>query len=182
MRLYSLPKQIVFTFNPNDVKIQSVLVDVLANNALSSVVLEFNDIELNMEQALTVDIAETFGANDIAIYPLFLNYFKFNISADTEKKEHVIDIKSLQLIYDEVIVEIEDVIDMNDLVVYPSPATDYIVVEGREGEDVKVYDLDGRCLRQFVMHNTKSVIDVSSLPAGTYIIKSNVESCKVIIK
>ncbi|MBR6520585.1 MAG: phosphodiester glycosidase family protein [Paludibacteraceae bacterium] len=182
MRLYSLPKQIVFTFNPNDVKIQSVLVDVLANNALSSVVLEFNDIELNMEQALIVDIAETFGANDIAIYPLFLNYFKFNISADTEKKEHVIDIKSLQLIYDEVIVEIEDVIDMNDLVVYPSPATDYIVVEGREGEDVKVYDLDGRCLRQFVMHNTKSVIDVSSLPVGTYIIKSNAASCKMIIK
>ena len=78
--------------------------------------------------------------------------------------------------------EIEDVTAMNDLVVYPSPATDYIVVEGRDGDEICVYDLEGRCLRQFVMHNTKSVIDVSSLPAGTYIIKSNATSCKVIIK
>ena len=182
MRLYSLPKQIAFTFNSNDVIFQSVLVDVLANNALSSTVLEFNNIESNKEQTLTIDIAETFDANDIAIYPLLLNYIKFNISADIEKKDHVIDIKSLKLIYDEVIVEIEDVTAMNDLVVYPSPATDYIVVEGRDGDEICVYDLEGRCLRQFVMHNTKSVIDVSSLPVGTYIIKSNATSCKVIIK
>jgi hypothetical protein len=88
----------------------------------------------------------------------------------------------LQLIYDEIIVEIDDVTAMNDLIVYPNPATDYIVVEGKEGEVVRVYDLEGKTLHQCTMHNAQCTIDVSSFSAGTYIIKSNTASCKVIIK
>ena len=182
LRLYSLPKEIAFTFNPNDAKFQSILIDVLANNALSSTTLEFANIESNKEQTLTIDVAESFAANDIAIYPLMLNYIKFNISTEIEKKDHVVDIKSLQLIYDEIIIEIEDVTAMNDLVVYPNPATDYIVVEGKEGDEVSVYDLEGKCVTQFTIRNSQSIIDTSSLSAGTYIVKSNNASCKVIIK
>ena len=182
LRLYSLPKEIAFTFNPNDAKFQSILIDVLANNALSSTTLEFANIESNKEQTLTIDVAETFAANDIAIYPLMLNYIKFNISTDIEKKDHVVDIKSLQLIYDEIIVEIENVTAMNDLIVYPNPATDYIVVEGKEGDVVRVYDLDGKCITQCTIHSAQCTIDASNWATGSYIIKSNTASCKVIVK
>jgi hypothetical protein len=97
--------------------------------------------------------------------------------------DHVVDIKSLQLIYgDDFIVEIEDITRANQLMVYPNPATDYMVIEGVEGEEVCIYNLEGQCLGQFTMYNAKCTIDASVLPAGTYIVKSGSASCKVIIK
>jgi hypothetical protein len=96
--------------------------------------------------------------------------------------DHVVDIKNLQFIYDEMIVEIEDVVNNQFLMVYPNPATDYIVVEGVEGEEVRIYNLEGQCLGQFTMHNAKCTIDASKLASGTYVVKSASASCKVIIK
>ena len=97
--------------------------------------------------------------------------------------DHVVDIKSLQLIYDEdLIVEIEDVTRANQLMVYPNPASDYIVVEGAEGDVVHVYDLEGRVVKECTMQNAKCTIDASILSAGTYIVKCGGASCKVIIK
>ena len=88
-----------------------------------------------------------------------------------------------KLIYDEdFIVEIEDITRANQLMVYPNPATDYLVVEGTEGDVVKVYDLEGKVLSQFIIHNAKFIINTSSWATGTYIIKSTSASCKVIIK
>ena len=66
--------------------------------------------------------------------------------------------------------------------VYPNPATDYIVVESNIGEEVKIYDLDGRLVKESTMHNAQCIIDASILTAGTYIVKSGSASCKVIIK
>ena len=182
-RLYSLPKKLVFTINPNDVSLENILFAFKANNENTSIVKEFVGIEKNKEQSLSVDFSELYNIADIATYPIVLDYIKFNIATDIEKKDHVIDIKSLQLIYDEnFVVEIEDVTKMNALIVYPNPARDYIVVEGNIGEEVRVYDLDGKVLSQFIIHNSKFIINTSSWAAGTYIIKSNTASCKVIIK
>ena len=183
MRLYSLPKAISFTFNPNTAKFGSLMFAVKANNEPITTYVEFNDIEAEKEQTITLNFADALATpNDIAIYPLLLEYIKFNISTEIEKMDHVVDIKSLQFIYDEIIVEIEDVVNNQALMVYPNPATDYIVVEGVEGEEVRFYNLDGQCLGQFRIHNAKCTIDASVLPAGTYIVKSGSASCKVIIK
>jgi hypothetical protein len=112
-----------------------------------------------------------------------LSYIKFNINTSIEKAYHEVDIKSLQLIYDnDFVVEIDDITKANGLIVYPNPATDYIVIEGNVGEEVRIYDLEGKCINQFIINNAKCIIDASSLSAGTYIIKSNSTSCKIIIK
>jgi hypothetical protein len=112
-----------------------------------------------------------------------LDYIKFNISTEIEKMDHIVDIKALQLIYDEdFIVEIEDITRANQLMVYPNPANDYFVVEGIVGEDVRIYDLDGQCIGQFTMQDSQLTIDASKFVAGTYIVKSASVSCKVIIK
>jgi hypothetical protein len=184
MRLYSLPKAISFTFNPNTAKFSSVMFAVKANNEPLATYVELTDIKEAQEQTMTLNFADVLAIpNDIAIYPLVLEYIKFNISTEIEKMDHVVDIMKLQLIYDEdFIVEIEDITRANQLMVYPNPATDYIVVEGVEGEEVRIYNLDGQCLGQFTMHNAKCTIDASVLPAGTYIVKSASASCKVIIK
>ena len=183
LRLYSLPKKVAFTFNPNEALFDNVTISVKANNANRAIFVEYLDVKQNKEQTFMIDLVDVMGDDDIAIYPLVLSSIKFNINTDMEKKNHVVDIKSLQLIYDEnFVVEIDDITKANELIVYPNPAKDYIIVEGKEGDEVRVYDLDGKVLSQFIIHNSKFIINTSSWNVGTYIIKSNSASCKVIIK
>jgi hypothetical protein len=184
MRIYSLPKKIAFTFNPNDALFSDVTFEIKANNERTSTSVKFDDIVPNKEQTLVVDLAKVFNVNDMIIYPLTLSYIKFNINTSIEKIDHVVDIKSLQLSYDnDFVVEIDDITKANDLIVYPNPATDYIVVEGNIGEEVRIYDLEGRVvIKECTMHNAQCIIDASVLTAGTYIVKSGSASCTVIIK
>ena len=49
-------------------------------------------------------------------------------------------------------------------------------------KNVKIYDLEGRVVKECTMHNAQCTIDASILTAGTYIVKSGSASCKVIIK
>lgn len=178
-RFYSLPKQMEFAFNPNDALFTNMLFSVHANNAREAKVIEFTDIKPNTDQVLTIDFNAELGADkDIAVYPIMLNYIKFNISTDIEKKDHVVDIKSLRLIYDEIIVEIEDITTMNKLIIYPNPATDCIIVEGKESEMVRIYDIRGMLLLESNQNN----INIEHLQSGTYIVKCGAVSRKLIIK
>ena len=183
MRLYSLPKAISLTFNPNKAMFSGVMFAVKANNEPLTTYVEINNIEAEKEQTITLNFADALATpDDIAIYPLVLEYIKFNISTEIEKIDHVVDIKNLQLIYDEVIVEIEDVLNNQTLMVYPNPASDYFIVKGVVGEDISIYNLEGQCIYQCVMSDARCSIDASKFVAGTYIVRSNSSSCKVIIK
>ena len=184
MRLYSLPKAISLTLNTNTAKFSSIMFAVKANNEPTTTYVEKNNIQSGVDQTIELEFADVLNtATDISTYPLVLDYIKFNISTEIEKMDHVVDIKALQWIYDEdFIVEIEDITRANQLMVYPNPASDYIVVEGVEGDVVRVYDLEGRVVKECIMHNAKYTIDASVLSAGTYIVKSGGASCKVIIK
>ena len=183
MRIYSLPKKIAFTFNPNDALFSNVIFEIKPNNERTATSVTFNNIESDKDQTLVVDLATVFNAKDIAIYPLELSYIKFNINTAIEKKAHVVDIKSLQLIYDNnVVVEYDDFSVINELLVYPNPAKDYIVVEGVEGEIVCIYDLEGRMVKKCTMHNAQCTIDTSMLSSGTYIVRQGSASCKIVIK
>ena len=183
MPLYSLPKQMEFTFNPNAAKFSSVMFAFTPNNEVQTTIKEFTEIFDNKDQTLTIDFDSILAnPNDIAIYPLVLNYIKFNISAEIEAQSHVVDIKTLRLIYENIIVDIEDVTMSNSLMVYPNPTSDYIVVEGVVGDEVRIYDLDGRCVYQGIMRDAQHTIDASQFAPSTYIVKSNSASCKVIIK
>ena len=183
MRLYSLPKAISLTFNPNTAKFSGIMFAVKANNDPLITYVELGNIEADKEQTLTLEFADILKTpKDISIYPLILEYIKFNISTEIEKMDHVVDIKALQLIYDEIVVEIENIVTNRGLVVYPNPASDYIVVEGREGEFVSIYDLSGKCVYQSTMKGAQCTIDSSVLSAGTYVVKCGSASCKIIVK
>ena len=182
MRIYSLPKKIAFTFNPNEALFSDVILEIKANNAKTATSVVFDNITPNKEQTLVVDLDKVFG-DDIAIYPLVLSYIKFNINTSIEKIDHEVDIKSLQLIYDNnVVVEYDNFSVIDKLVVYPNPATDYFIIEGNIGDEVRIYNLDGICVSRWAMNSAQCIIDASVLSAGTYIVKSGESSCKVIIK
>ena len=184
MRLYSLPKAISLTLNTNTAKFSSIMFAVKANNEPTTTYVEKNNIQSGVDQTIELEFADVLNtATDISTYPLVLDYIKFNISTEIEKMDHVVDIKALQLIYDEdLIVEIDDITTANELIVYPNPTSDYIVVEGIVGEEVFIYSLEGQCVYQSTMHNAKCTIDASGFLAGTYIVKLGSASCKVIIK
>lgn len=178
MRIYSLPKKIAFTFNPNVALFSDVILEIKANNAKTATSVKFDNIIPNKEQTLVVDLDNVFS-DDIAIYPLVLSYIKFNINTSIEKIDHVVDIKSLQLIYDNnVVVEYDDFSVMDKLAVYPNPATDYLIVEHFSDELVQIYDING----MLMLESNQKIINVESLSSGTYIVKSGNVFCKVIIK
>ena len=183
LRLYSLPKSIALTFNPNTALFSSIMFAVKANNELLTTYVEKGDIQPRVEQTVELSFDDVLAsAGDIAMYPLTLDYIKFNISTEIEKMDHIVDIKSLQLIYDEIIVEIDDVTNSTDLLVYPNPASEYIVIEGSVGQFVSIYDLNGKCIYQNVMHDARCMVDSSMLSEGTYVVKCGSTSCKVIVK
>ena len=183
MRLYSLPKAISLTFNTNTAKFSSVMFAVKANNEPTTTYVEKEGIQSGVEQTIELEFADVLNTStDISTYPLVLDYIKFNISTEIEKMDHVVDIKALQLIYDEIIVELEDVVTNNGLVVYPNPASDYIVVEGDLGDIVSIFDLSGRCVYQSTMQGARCSIDSSVLSSGTYVVKCGSASCKIIVK
>ena len=76
----------------------------------------------------------------------------------------------------------DNMLNATDMMIYPNPTSDYIVVEGIVGEEVFIYSLEGQCVYQSTMHNAKCTIDASGFLAGTYIVKLGSASCKVIIK
>lgn len=63
---------------------------------------------------------------------------------------------------------------------YPNPAHEYIYVEGKENEALRIYDLQGR-----IMHSSNSSgplqIPVQSWPEGMYILQSGTKTGKVMV-
>ncbi|MEI6854090.1 MAG: T9SS type A sorting domain-containing protein [Bacteroidota bacterium] len=72
---------------------------------------------------------------------------------------------------------IEDYASGNDWVnVYPNPATDYINVEMPDGNHfaetlISVYDIQGKLLRKQALNKANTVINISDLSKGFYLIK-----------
>ena len=56
--------------------------------------------------------------------------------------------------------------------VYPNPATDHIVVENLAGGEISILNLNGVVIIKQEVANDKTIIDVSRLPDGVYILKT----------
>jgi len=57
------------------------------------------------------------------------------------------------------------------IVIYPNPASHYIVIENASSALVEIYNIYGSLILQKQNDNNVSSIDVSSLPEGNYIVK-----------
>ena len=64
----------------------------------------------------------------------------------------------------------------NTVKVYPNPAKNIVIIEaGTEIKSVQLYDVQGRLLQSLSAEGTGTVIDISSKPAGIYLMKINTE-------
>ena len=60
-----------------------------------------------------------------------------------------------------------------DLVIFPNPAREQVTIQRKNTETVRVVLLavDGTVVRDFLMQDESTVIEVNALPAGTYLLK-----------
>ncbi|XWW46372.1 T9SS type A sorting domain-containing protein [Fibrella sp. USSR17] len=68
-----------------------------------------------------------------------------------------------------------------DLRLYPNPARHHVTVETRQRGNVALIDAQGRVIRQFVNISAPLVIDISTLPAGLYVVRTGGMSKQLII-
>ncbi|MCQ2263625.1 MAG: T9SS type A sorting domain-containing protein [Bacteroidales bacterium] len=72
---------------------------------------------------------------------------------------------------------------LNTISVYPNPVTDFVTVSNVSNEQIAVYDFNGRQVNTEIRYeNANAIIDFKSLCAGTYFIRMDGRSAKVIKK
>ena len=75
-------------------------------------------------------------------------------------------------------------VDVADLRVYPNPATDYVQVEGaKAGASIALYSLEGIRLLAAEANEAGAVeLDLTTLPAGNYVVKAGGKHLKLSVK
>ena len=74
--------------------------------------------------------------------------------------------------------------DATRLRVYPNPTAETLVVEGLPAEDgqVRLYDQQGQLVKTGAADAARTTLDVSDLPAGTYLLLCEGGAFKVIVQ
>ncbi|MDO5614815.1 MAG: T9SS type A sorting domain-containing protein [Cruoricaptor ignavus] len=75
--------------------------------------------------------------------------------------------------------QIEELIEKQDLKIYPNPVENYCYVEiglNFEQAEISIYDMSGRLLQNLKIKNTVTKLDTSKLPQGIYIITAKTET------
>ena len=72
-----------------------------------------------------------------------------------------------------IVTNIQDTTDLNQLSVFPNPATDMLNIysAGSNLRQVEIYDLSGSLIKQFNVITDKIQVPVSDLKSGMYIVK-----------
>lgn len=71
----------------------------------------------------------------------------------------------------------------NDLKVWPNPATDQLWINSPnlKNEELRIFDLNGRLVKQIEIRNGEQSIDVRSLEPGMYFMSTNTQRARVIV-
>ena len=73
-------------------------------------------------------------------------------------------------------------VEESSLKVYPNPASSNVTIERTKGSSwISIYDLKGVEVRRARFEDSKLTLDVSDLPSGIYIVKTEEGSTRLII-
>lgn len=75
---------------------------------------------------------------------------------------------------------IEDVQSATTCRVYPNPTQDRLVIENAQGEKVYIFDINGRLLQTANLQDGNTILNVSPLPQGEYLLLLNTQTVKFI--
>ena len=72
---------------------------------------------------------------------------------------------------------VEEMVD--EVLVYPNPAKSVLTIVGKEINQIRVYDVLGRCLIQKNAASDETTIDVNDLASGIYLLQMNCNSVRI---
>lgn len=104
INLYSLPKALKIVFNPHELPLNKIVLDLLPNNQSYAVIKEFSDIKANEDNEIYLPVSDIVtDPNDMAIWPLQFNSLKFTLNASGHSvgTEYTFELKEFTLIYDD---------------------------------------------------------------------------------
>ena len=89
---------------------------------------------------------------------------------------HSYNVLEVKKIYFQSTVSLNEITSKQMAFVYPNPANDNIRIIGVENQDVEIFSTDGKLFMK-ARYNGKS-LDISSLPKGLYLLKTNGQTLK----
>jgi type IX secretion system substrate protein len=159
----------MITITGNDNEWTSGVTDVLFKyHDDNSIFFEASQINVSNDNMLSVDI-------DI---PVSTDIGNYDVYVDDLMLENGFVVDIIDAIGDDLLT--------NSISVYPNPALNYAEVSAPVGASYMVLDISGKMMKQSVMIDDKSVIDVSGYNTGLYFIQiahlGNIHTKKLIVK
>ena len=74
---------------------------------------------------------------------------------------------------------------INNLKIYPNPATSYInITSDREEEsEIKIFDMTGRCVKNIIVNDLRNVtVNIDDLEKGIYVINIKGNNRKLVVE
>lgn len=99
-RLFSAPNDFRFCFTPQGDLVESVSIGLRANNAASNTIYSTKDITPDTPVTINIPLDSLFGVhNDLAIYPVTVEFITLAFNTKAEKKQYNIPISGIYLTY-----------------------------------------------------------------------------------
>lgn len=180
INLYSLPKALKIVFNPHELPLNKIVLDLLPNNQSYAVIKEFSDIKANEDNEIYLPVSDIVtDPNDMAIWPLQFNSLKFTLNASGHSvgTEYTFELKEFTLIYDDQGVGLmPDEAGSNEMKIWNGTDGVYLYLAMDEGVPViyEIYSIAGRKLRMEnlgICQTGEFKLNDGGLERGMYLLK-----------
>ena len=73
---------------------------------------------------------------------------------------------------------------MDDLIVYPNPSDNIILINGLEENEYlyQVLDISGRIVAKGILQPNENLVDVSALSSGVYVLRVNEFYSRIVVE
>lgn len=186
---YSLPDSIQLIFNTGNIVVTKLIASFQSNNK-EVVAKEYENIPSNQDVSVVVAIKDLFDETDFAIYPIWLDYLKFQIalSSQTVGKNYTLALKEISACYSNITVGFVSPKMTQQIKVYPNPTKGNdvtLVLDKPQAVAFDVINLNGQIIKTIdmgIQKQTEVILPLQGLSQGTYFIKIRQENQSDIVK
>lgn len=191
--LYSLPDTMKIVFNSGNMTISKLIVSLSDNFLSQTVTKEFTAFKQNDNTEISLPLSSMFDTEDIATFPIRLNYLNFYLGTQTSGQAYTLAMKEIALCYRNFKISGTPSVLMSKLIVYPNPVNGGLLqirLENNEASNttVELLTITGSSIRSRE-YNTKLYNEITfpidHLTGGTYLIKvtqgEKTETAKIMI-
>lgn len=177
---YGLPDSIRIVFS-TDAVLDYVMVSMVATDVKRTESKKFQVQEAGNEVVLQFAPKDFFSMFTVASYPIVFQSLYFALATSNTNTTHRIELQTISLIYNGVVVDYLEPLSKIPFSVYPNPATDMLYVESDlHNEILTLTDLQGAvCLKQSLT-SPKTIVDMTHCPRGVYLLSIGEYTVKIL--